>query len=532
MLHADRRLAWVSGLCRTKHPPSAADLRRPEVLGGAWPRLLTAAAAVAILVLALISVALPVATIGIGIEKSYNEGWNAYHAAEVAAGEPLYTGDPARLVNYPFLSFYLIAGLKPIFGNVLLIGRTLNTIAFAMTAVLSAFIVRALGGGAIEMLLSAACAIGFQAIQANNWIASNEPQMLAEALMLAGLLCYVSGPPSTRRLAACAGLFAAAGFVKPILIAMPLAVSVDLLRKDRRQFPIWCLCGAVAIAGFAVLSEAITGNGWWREILAPRAYSWSLLPYHGRKLIIAFKWPMLLTAIYLLQRLPAPQKVLMRCYGAGALMSGFVLSGGYGVAENIYLDLTVFLGLAAGLALGRCRQALRDLRPTTLPSAAILPLMLALPIVTRSPYYAGLLLDLPATLREYRQGEANFDRAKAVLRQHPGPALCEDLLLCLEAGKPLVIDPFSANSQILVGRLSEATMVADIARHRFSLIELPTQIHPDPDRPDRIAPYLMNQGRFNKLTLDAIDQYYIPFIHIGGAILFAPRPGPGTASSN
>lgn len=486
---------------------------------------LVAGATMFVLALALVSIAVPLATIGLGLEKSYNEGWNAYHAVEVAAGKPLYTGDPARLVNYPFLGFYLVAWLKPIFGNVLLIGRGINLAAFATTALLGALIVRALGGGAVEMLFTAACVIGFQAIQANDWIAADEPQMLAEALVLGGFLSYVSGRPTVGRLAACAGLFAASLFVKPMLIAVPAAVSLDLLLKDRRRFALWCLCGIAALASFIGFSEALTGNGFWREIFAPRPYVWSRLPYHLRKLVIAFKWPMLASVLYLARPLPPAQKVLMRSYGALALASGLLLSGGYGVAENIYLDFTVFMGLAAGLALGQWRRALRQRWAG--PAAAALPLLLALPILTRSPYYGRLLLDLPATLRAYRQQQADLAHAAAILRRRAGPALCENLLLCLDAGKPLLVDPFIANSEILVGRLSEASLVAEIARHRFAVIELPTPIHPDPAHPGRIAPYLLNQGRFNRATLAAVGAYYAPFFHTGSAVLYAPRRTPG-----
>ena len=260
-----------------------------------------------VLALSLISIAVPVATIGIDVERSYNEGWNAYHAARVAAGGPLYTGDPARLVTYPFLSFYLIAWLKPVFGNVLIIGRGLNLAAFAMTALLSSLIIRRLGGGLIEMLFSAVCVIGFQAVQARNWIAADEPQMLAEALMLGGLLCYLSGPTHVRRLAVCALLFAAGGFTKQILVAIPLAVSLDLLCRDRRQFLVWCACSAAALLLFLGLSEALVGNGAWSEMFFPRTYHWRSVVYHARKLAIAFKWPILGCLVYLVRSLPGPR---------------------------------------------------------------------------------------------------------------------------------------------------------------------------------------------------------------------------------
>ena len=45
-------------------------------------------------------------------------------------------------------------------------------------------------------------------------------------------------------------------------------------------------------------------------------------------------------------------------------------------------------------------------------------------------------------------------------------ALCEDLLLCFAAGKPLLVDPYNARQMILTGRLDEASLLADVRRHR------------------------------------------------------------------
>jgi hypothetical protein len=109
------------------------------------------------------------------------------------------------------------------------------------------------------------------------------------------------------------------------------------------------------------------------------------------------------------------------------------------------------------------------------------------------------------------------------LQKAPGPILCEDLLLCFEAGKPLVVDPFSANSQILTGRLEESTIIDEITQHRFALIELSAPIHPDAGHPERFSPYLLNQARFNAQTLTAIDRFYEPTGDTEGVVLMAPR---------
>jgi hypothetical protein len=488
------------------------------------PNLPVAAGVLAIASIALLAVAVPGATIGFDFEKSYNEGWNAYQAARAAAGEALYNGDPARLVNYPFLSFYIVAWLKPLFGNVLLIGRGLNAASFAMSGGLSALVVRRLGGGSIEMLFGAACTLGFQSIQAQAWIAVDEPQMLAEALMLGGLLCYVSGRPTFCRLVGSALLFAAGGFVKQILIAIPFAVTLDVLGKDRRLFVIWCLCGALAIMLFSALSSLIAGGDFWSEIFTPRIYHWSRLTYHGRKLLIAFKWPLIASLVYWLRCRPLRYAALMRGYGAAALLSGLVLSGADGVASNVYLDFAVFMGMTSGLALGRWRRALSG-RASGALAAAALPALLALPVLTRLLPGLHPLFNFDATLQDYRYQEADFQQAKAFLRAQTGAVLCENLLLCLESGKPLLVDPFNLRGEILVGRVSQAAMTGEVARLRFRVIELPTDVY-QRARPGQLTPYLLEQARFTEDTLKAIAAYYTPRFRTDHAIFFFPRPHP------
>jgi hypothetical protein len=128
-----------------------------------------------IVCLAIASIVVPVASVGFDFERTPNEGWNVYHAARAAAGEILYTGDPARQVNFPFLSFYLIGWLKPLFGNLLVIGRASSVISLFCLALCSAFIVRRLGGRAPEMLLGAAATLGSIHVQAAAWIGMDEP---------------------------------------------------------------------------------------------------------------------------------------------------------------------------------------------------------------------------------------------------------------------------------------------------------------------------------------------------------------------
>jgi hypothetical protein len=471
-----------------------------------WERNLAAGLVILVFAIALASLILPFLTIAVAYEKTYNEGWNAYHATRVAAGEPLYSGDDWRLVNYPFLSFYLIAGLKPLFGDVLIIGRVLSFLALIAVGGLSALIVRRFGGRALEMLFAVACVIGFQQIQAAGWIATDEPQMLAEAFMLAGLFCHVSGRSNLRRLAGTALLLATGGFIKHILIAIPAAIAIDIWWNERRLLASWCTCLGAAIAFYIGLTYLIAGGDFFHELFVARYYHWDQLLYHPRKFLIALKIPFIASLVFLGRPLPADRAVLLRGYGIVAIGSATLFSAVDGVSYNVFLDVAVCMGILAALALQQWRAHLR-LRPIGYVVAALLPALVASPILTRLSKSLGSLRNYREVEQSYEAKEAGFRQAAAFLRGHEGAALCESLLMCFEAGKPLVIDPFMAHSLMLVKRLDEAKLTRDIADHRFAIIELPAAIY-ESGRAGPIAPILLAPARFAINTLQAIDRHY------------------------
>jgi hypothetical protein len=484
-----------------------------------WPAVLLA---LAVFAAAALSMVLPAASIGLYFERSYNEGWNAYHQARAAAGEPLYGADPWRPVNYPFLSFYLVAWLGRIFGNVLIAGRTVNLAALAAVSVCGALVVRRCGGGIPEMLFAAGCIIGFQQIQAAQWLAVDEPQMLAEAFVLGGLLCYVSGPPHVARLFACALLFAAGGFVKQIVVVFPAAVTVDLWWAGRRQFLLWLLCLGLAAALFAAASAVVAGGDFLARMLQPRIWLWPQVLYHDKKLFFFLKAPVAASIVALSGKLPAGRGVLLRAAGIAALASGIAFAGGDGVSANVFLELAVLMGLIAGLALGRWRHPWPQRRGSAVV-AVLLPLLFASPILARAGRSLPPLWHFAASWRALDDRQREFLAAAAWLRMRPGAALCESLLLCFAAGKPLVVDPYNAREEILTRRADETALRRMIAERRFAVIALPSELHADPRDPDQVAADTLTLLRFTPAVLDAIAGNYAPAARLKAAVFYTPR---------
>jgi hypothetical protein len=487
-----------------------------------WLRRLALPLALVVLAAAGASVLLPLASVGHYFERSWNEGWNAYQQARAAAGGQLYGADPWRPVNYPFLSFYLAGWLAPLFGNVLFAGRALNLAGLAAVLLCSALFVRRCGGGTAEMLFAAGCVLGFQQIQAADWLAVDEPQVLAEAFMLGGLLLYVSGPPSWPRLFICALLFAAGGFVKQIVVVFPAAVTVDLWWRYRNRFFSWLVCLTLAAALFVTASTVVAGGDFLTRVLEPRVWLWPRVLYHAKKLLFFLKGPVLASIVVLCRRLPPQQDVLLRAAGVAALAAGIAFAGGDGVSVNVFLELAVVMGLLAGVALaGWCGGA--PLGRGAAVIGMLLPLLFASPILARLERTLPPLIHLAASRQAIEARQERFLSAAAWLREQPGAALCESLLLCFAAGKPLVIDPYGAREKILTGRADEDTLIHLLAEHRFAVIALRVELREAPGAHGRIVADVLTKLRFTPATLAAIVREYAPTMRLPAAVFYTPR---------
>ena len=167
-------------------------------------------------------------------------------------------------------------------------------------------------------------------------------------------------------------------------------------------------------------------------------------------------------------------------------------------------------------------------------------MLIAVPIALRSVRDLHSLLHPKSTWQTYALQEAEFRRATEFLARHRGEAFCDSLLMCFEAGKPLVIEPFSARNAIETGRLNDAQLTRLLEQHRFAVVELPDVIFPYPDQPDRISEVLRDVPRFTattlhftEATLRAIDRYYAPApARFGAAVLYLPKANLDIESLN
>src|SRR5258708_6341493 len=306
----------------------------------------------------------------------------------------------------------------------------LSLIALAATSAGSAVVVRQLGGRALDALFAAACVLGYQVVQAPGWIGSDDPQMLAEACMIGGLAWYLHDRTTIWRLAVTATLLGIGGFTKHNLIAIPAAISLDILWNNRRVFWVWCCFAGATLLALTGLTYLVAGGDFLTELLAPRAIAIDI-DHHAQKFAIGFKLPLLIAIVFLARPLPRGQAVLLRSWGIVSLASAVVFSAGEGTSFNIFLDVVLFLGVIAGLALQRWGEWLAEAGQKGRIAMTLLPLVRAQPIVTRLLESTERLVDLPRALRSLSELQDRFMAAARTLRRTGGSRAMREPALVL-----------------------------------------------------------------------------------------------------
>ena len=446
-------------------------------------------------------------SLGFTFEVNYNEGWNIYNVSRLIQGEIIYDDNYWRVNNYPIGSFLIIAGANILIHDLLLSGRLVALVSFAAIAVLAAIAVRRFGGGRTDAVFGAGCAMGFCYQMAPAWVIADDPQTLGEAVMLGALVTYIARLPERLNLLRTAFLVVLGGFIKHNLVAIPIAITLDLAFRSPRRLPLWLISCAGLAAGFLGLTQIVAGGDFIDHLMSPRRFGWYGARYHLMKYLRLFKFP--LAAIALSAPLVlAADRMILAAWGMISIVSAAILSGFEGTSYNMFQDAAVFLGIAAGIMMSELRKLeLRSRLAKVL--SLILPFVAAQPILARAPDVAGQLYHGRALLDADRERQEIFLADAKYVADRQGPAICESLLLCYEAGQPFILDPFNSRQYILSGSLDQGELIRRIAAREFAVIQLHADICDDPTTPScHILHYRQKIDRFTDEMLYAIDQSY------------------------
>jgi hypothetical protein len=415
------------------------------------------------------------AQIAVHFSSDPNEGWNAFQATRALSGAPLYPA-PGSLIgnNYPPLSFYVVGLAGRLLGDMIVAGRLVALAAMLVTGLLVMRIAARLAGqrsGAPAM--AGLLFLGFGVTLLRRYVALDDPQWLATALMAAGLLTLLprdpDRAPSPMAAAGSALLLLTGGLVKHNLFALPLAAALWLLLHHRRAFLIWCAAAVLGLLVAAGLAHALYGPDFFADLLNTDRH-FSLLRMVRKSVVpVLALAPAAALSITLLRRRRQDRRLdLVLLYAAIAVPVGIVQRGGQGVDVNAHFEAAIALSITASVAIARWSGRVA---PGLLLALALAPIALI-----------GLAA-LPKAIGEWResaQDERIFRATEARIARTPGAAVCEMPALCFWAGKGFALDFFLYGQKALL-RHDEVRLRQALDAHRFGIVEL------DPDD-GRVSP--------------------------------------------
>ncbi len=470
--------------------------------------------------LAAVLFAYPVVRIGLDLEIDYNEGWSVYQQLRAMTGESPYSGEgPLFFNNYPPLSFYLVGLLGRVSGDTLLTGRLLSVLAMAVIALCSGVVVRAGGGGRADAILAVSTCLALFCSFATDYVGVNDPQLLAQGFLCAGFALYVGGPPTPARLAAVAALFAAGLLTKHNVLVLPLVVTVHVLwRVPGKARWSYLLTGTTLAGAATAVIWVMFGADFFRQLLSPRIYDVGRGVLLTVEVLGRLQAPLTLAVLFLILRRNGAVGGQVAAYLAGGLVLGIGFAGGAGVDVNIFFDAMVAIAIAIGLAAAWLRR--QPALPRVAP--AILALLANAGVILFTPEALGrFAVD---ALGEFELRQRLFRDDVAYLRGIPGPVVCESMLLCQRAGKPMWVDPYNVVQATLTGRLPRDVLVGALARHEAAVVQISSQREHPRDEAPGVQTMPQRFINFSDDIFDEIERSYaLDRVGLSGRF-YRPRP--------
>lgn len=285
--------------------------------------------------LAVLTAIFPVARAFSHTEITYNEGWNVYNAGKLAHHQTLY---PAAYgwttVNYPMLSFAIVAAVHRWTHDYLYTARALSILGTIAVALCAGCIVRRIGGSTRAAWIAAAYLLAVFCVEADAYVGQDDPQMLALAFFMAGLLLYVSRRESLPALAGVAALLVIAGNIKHDPLGFPIAIALDLMLVSWRRMLWFCAWGIAFAFSAMLLTLHFGGPGFLLQLFAPRAFSW-LKGWTQLGLIFGpLALPFCIAAYAAIHGLAENRTRVMSLLLVAGLATGILFGSGAGVTVN------------------------------------------------------------------------------------------------------------------------------------------------------------------------------------------------------
>ena len=94
-------------------------------------------------------------------------------------------------------------------------------------------------------------------------------------------------------------------------------------------------------------------------------------------------------------------------------------------------------------------------------------------------------VNVPRMLSELPERQRVHETEVSFLVAQPGPAICESLILCYDAGKPYILDPFNSTRLVRLGKLNSHEIVKQIAERKYGAIQTDSPVNQRPNSGSR-----------------------------------------------
>jgi hypothetical protein len=398
------------------------------------------------------------------VSVNYNEGWSAYHVRNMLDGLGLYWPADAWIVNnYPPLSFLIVGAIARLGFDPLMAQRALSVAAFAACTLFVGLIILRTERDRFAAIAAATCLAATITVNFEGALGQADPNMLAEAVMLAGLWCLLRRPDAASAQIGAALVMGVALLIKHNIITLPVSVALWLLVHDRRAALRFAVTGLLVGASGLGVSGLVYGRDFWTSMTTPRP--WLLVS--GIQRAMLFLPPLKSFALFGLLAAVIPAGRGARLFALNMAIAAplaVVQLLGRGTGTNILYEITVAGALCVGVVVARLPALIGGRWARLALVAGIGFTAWFSPEVTRFHKMLGSA-DLA---RQISETAAAVD----VLRAVGEPVLCEKLVLCYWAGRMEVIEPFNYGQKVLTGHMDQAPLVQRIAAGEFQAIAM------------------------------------------------------------
>jgi hypothetical protein len=454
-------------------------------------------------------------------EINYTEGWNVYVTQAAMQHRVLYPAKDSSTpgVGYPLLSFYLVGYVSHFTGDYLLTGRLLSLLALLVSCVLVGLIVKKLTSGLGPAVFASVFCLGLFCARIPNYVGMDDPQMLAHPFFLFGLWLYLVAPPSTLRIAGITSLFVLGGNIKHNLLPAPISVLSDLFTTSLGKAVRFMVFGVLFLALSIAVEMLVGGPSFVPNLLSGQPWSLEKLRNTFLGFYASQGLPLAVSAFWSIWQLQNRQARVISFYYFSSLLVGLLFAGGAGVASNTFFD-NLF---AMSIIMGACLDSLWKAPIPSLGKGGrwrfLAPILLYSTVVMG---YVSWSADIPQLLSGLPVRQKLFGEEVSFLAAQPGPAICESLILCYDAGKPHLVNPFGVAVRTRLGKGNNNQLVKQIAERQYGAIQ--TYL------PVTQRPYVtLEMGAGNSFpdeVLDAIDHYYVEALKGPDCRIYVPRVEP------